>query len=208
MPKKKFYLPDHHPKGGDPADINNYRPISKYCAFAKMMDCLVYNKISIYVNKYIINIQHGFLPGRSTCTDLVVYIDDIMSSLNKGLSVYAVYTDLTRAFDTVNICFLLRKLEGIGINGMQLKWFASYLTDRKHTVKVKEILSELIFVLSGVGQGSHLVPILFLIFINDVHFVNKFSKFLLFADDKKIYKAIKSLSNVDELQSDINAFND
>ena len=69
------------------------------------MDCLVYNEISIYVNKYIINQQHGFLPGRSTCTNLVVYIDDIMSSLNKGISVHAVYTDLTRAFDTVKLAF-------------------------------------------------------------------------------------------------------
>ena len=34
------------PKAGDPADINNYRPISKYSVFAKIMDCLVCSNLS------------------------------------------------------------------------------------------------------------------------------------------------------------------
>ena len=50
----------------DLADINNYRPISKYSVFAKIMDCLVCSKLSAYLNKYIIDQQHGFLPGLST----------------------------------------------------------------------------------------------------------------------------------------------
>ena len=48
-------------KGWDPADINNYRPISKYCLFAKIINCLVYNKISSYLQgKFVIIQQHGY----------------------------------------------------------------------------------------------------------------------------------------------------
>ena len=46
--KLSFIIP--LPKGGDLADMNNYRPISKYSVFAKIMDCLVYSKLSAYLN--------------------------------------------------------------------------------------------------------------------------------------------------------------
>ena len=90
------------------------------------MDSLVYSKIYAYLNKYIIDQQHGVLPRLSTSTNLVVYIEDIMRPLNKDMSVHSIYTDLTRAFDTVNIDLLLRKLQGYGT-----KWFGSYLKGRK-----------------------------------------------------------------------------
>ena len=82
-------------------------------------------------------------------------------ALNKDMSVHSIYTDLTRLFDAVNIDLLRRKLEGCGINGSLLKWVCSYLNGRKQRVKIKEFISELIAVLSGAGQGTHLGPVLF-----------------------------------------------
>lgn len=58
---------------------------------------------------------------------------------------------------------------------------------------------------SGVPQGSHIGPILFLAFINDIKQVVKFSKFLLFADDLKIYVKINSPLDASKLQRDLNA---
>ena len=63
-----------------------------------------------------------------------------MRALNKDMSVNSIYTNLTRAFDTVNIYLLFRILKGYGMN-------------------------ELIAVLPGVGQGTHLGPVLFLIYM-------------------------------------------
>lgn len=56
--------------------------------------------------------------------------------------------------------------------------------------------------MSGVPQGSHLGPFLFSLFINDVNNYIK-GKFLLFADDVKIYKEISSEKNALELQEDL-----
>ena len=54
-------------------------------------------------------------------------------------------------------------------------------------------------------QDSHLGPILFLLFINDLSKVIKYSKTLLFADDLKIYSSISNLNDCFLLQLDINA---
>jgi hypothetical protein len=59
--------------------------------------------------------------------------------------------------------------------------------------------------LSAVPQGSTLGPLLFNFFINDISDKINHSKFLLFADDLKIYRNIKSAEDCKALQVDIDA---
>jgi hypothetical protein len=65
------------------------------------------------------------------------------------------YTDIRKAFDSVNISILLNKLEYNGISGPILKLFKSYLIDRKQQVKLGSSNSSIINVTSGVPQGGH-----------------------------------------------------
>ena len=89
--------------------------------------------------------------------------------------------------------------------GTLLGWFSSYLTNRRQQVKIGRFLSKEIKVVSGVPQGSHLAPILFLIFINDLIHWLRYSRGHLFADDLKICRIIKSLEDCMKLQEDLNA---
>jgi len=98
---------------------------------------------------------------------------------------------------------LLNKLKEYGIKGNILKWFESYLTSKKLYIKISNFLSREFEALSGVPQGSHLGPILFLLFINDIVSIFEGVHFLLFADDLKIYKIIRNLMDCVILQNNL-----
>ena len=58
-------------------------------------------------------------------------MENIYKSLGENKLVFGVYIALRKAFDTVNHDILLSKLQHYGVRGIALKWFQSYLSDRK-----------------------------------------------------------------------------
>lgn len=67
-------------------------------------------------------------------------------------------------------------------------------------LKISNLVSKVIKGISGVLQGSHYGLFLFLLFLNNVSRTIKYCNFLLFADDFKLFKSIKSSFNVGLLQ--------
>ena len=104
-------------------------------------------------------------------------------SWGKGRLVGLVLLDLQKAFDTVPHDVLLHKLNHYGVRGIANKWFESYLSDRKQTVSINGIISDVKSIKIGVPQGSVLGPLLFLIYINDLNNSIRFSTTRHFADD-------------------------
>lgn len=201
--KKSFVTPVF--KAGNRRDILNYRPISILSSIAKLFDSIMANKLTDKCIRFIISQQHGFVAGRSTLTNLILYSDYISNSLNERVQVDSIYLDFEKAFDSVNHDILIFKLFNFGIKGTILKWIASYLSNRELKVNLKGNLSGSFFANSGVPQGSHLGPLLFVLFINDVVCGVKTAEILIFADDIKIYFSIDSFYDQVRLQKDLDA---
>jgi len=106
----------------------------------------------------------------------------------------------------VNHDLLILKLKSYGFCNPLLSWFSSFLTNIIQNVKYENFISDNIDVTSGVPQGDHLSPLLFLIYINDLSNLIKYSKFLLLADDLKLFKEIRSYEDAVLLQNDVNSF--
>ena len=77
-------------------------------------------------------------------------------------------------------------MEHYGIRDVANRWFASYLSDRKQFVNLGGIESDKLTISCGVPQGSILGPILFIMYINDMHSAIKYSKVHHFADDTNL----------------------
>jgi hypothetical protein len=112
-----------------------------------------------------------------------------------------VFLDIKKAFDCVPHDLLIRKLEKLGIIGVELDWFRSYLDGRSQCVEINGKKSRPRKIKLSVMQGSILGPLLFLCFINDLCNVSDLLK-LLFADDTI---ALHSDQDLDNLVQHVNA---
>ena len=144
--------------------------------------------------------QFGFLRGRSAFQQLLVFYTDIQESVSACSQSDVIYLDFTKAFDSVPHNELLVKLRSLGICGQLWSWFRCYLTNRQQCVCIKGSRSPLALVISGVPQGSLLGPLLFLVYINDLPTE---AILLLFADDSKCARLIKSMADRQLLQEDL-----
>ena len=191
-------------KSGDRHFIRNYRPISLLCVVSKVLEKIVYNHLIEFVRKSVTPYQFGFLQGRSTLQQLLVFFNTVVNSADNSSQTDVVYLDFKKAFDSVAHNELLCKLWHFGITDSLWMWIHAYLSNRLQYVSVGQSVSDVLPVISGVPQGSILGPLLFLIFINDLPTFISSSKVLLFADDAKCLMPISSMSDCSSLQRDLN----
>jgi hypothetical protein len=115
------------------------------------------------LNKLLYKHQYGFQRGKST-DNLIQVTNFIGTALHEGKWCIGVFLDLKKAFDTVQHDILLRKFEKFGVTGTSLRWFASYLSNRKQCVGIDGIFSDFKDIVMSVCLGSSLGPILFYMF--------------------------------------------
>jgi len=155
------------------------------------------------MNGLINEAQHGFRPTRSCLTQLILYYDDILNEIESGAEVDSIYCDFEKCFDKVDFGVLLEKLKSKGIVGKALSWFKNFLTTRTFRVRVGHELSDVVEVISGFPQGTVTGPVLLLVMNSDLDKAIKNSKSGSFADDSKMYRAIKCDGDVKLLQEDL-----
>ena len=158
----------------------------------------MFNRLYCFLeaNKCIYNLQFGFRSKHSTNHALIEITEKIRNPLDKHELACGVFIDLQKAFDTVNHNILIDKLEHYGIRGVAKDWFKSYLTERTQFVSIEGFKSVTQHIKHGVPQGSVLGPLLFLIYINDLHKAIHYSKTYHFADDTHLLNISESAKQI------------
>ena len=186
---------------GDSESMENVRPINILSSISKEYESIVNTELTDFLlnNKILKSQQHGFTKNKSLETALSDFISEIVSSLDKKQSTIGLFIDFTKAFDCVNHVILLIKLERYGISGICLKWFESYLTNRRQKVQVNESKSDLANIDIGVPQGSIPGPTLFILFINDLaRYLEKFNSLQVsYADDTNFVIIDSTIENAE-----------
>ena len=155
-------------KNGDRADKSNYRLISVLPVISRLFEKLVSNQVYQHMegNGLFSSGQSAYF--QSTVTHVLKNTDGWYNGLVLGKLVGLVFSDLKKAFDTVDHEILCQKLVHYGVQQRELAWFRSYLCNRKQFCRVNGVNSKTEGIDVVVPKGSCLGPLLFLIHINDL----------------------------------------
>ena len=158
----------------------------------------MYNRVYNYLNdnNLLFRKQFGFRKGHSTDHALIKLIDSIYDSFNQNKYTLGVFIDLSKAFDTVDHNILIDKLNSCGIKNNSLKWFSSYLSNRKQFIQTGAIKTSSLDIICGVPQGSILGSLLFIIYVNDLCNVSKIFKPIIFEDLINLFFSHKSIKEI------------
>jgi ribonuclease HI len=194
----------------DRSDPTSYRPISLTSCICKITETIINKRLRYHLeaNNLITNDQSGFREGHSTIDQITRLQADIQRAFSKGLSVGAVFIDLTKAFDLVWHKGLFYKLKQYGITGNIYTFIQNFLHNRVIQVRVADTLSHSQNLELGVPQGSVISPTLFNIIFSELSNIIKKTnnQALKFADDAAITKSGSNPKHIEKsLQNGLDA---
>ena len=104
------------------------------------------------------NKQFGGISGTST-TDVLLEMVNKWYEANDNLDSYVrvVMLDFSKAFDLINHCLLIEKLQLYDLPEHIIRWVAAFLLDRNQRVKLESIIHNLVSPMEEYHKEPYLV---------------------------------------------------
>ena len=185
-------------------EMKNYRPVTNLQLLGKMIERVVGIRLDDHMdlNKLHSSKQYAYKSEHSAEMLMTKVTNDLLIACDRKTPTLVMFLDLSAAFDTVDQDKLLQILhDDIGVRGVALKWFDSFLRGRTQKVKIGDEYSaeeELPF---GVAQGSILGPKLFNIYTKPFPSQLKVISVTVegYADDNQLMKKFNLVFQVEVL---------
>lgn len=190
--------------GKDKLKESSYRPIALINVNLKIINNEVKQRLNLFIEQHELlpSLSYGFRAGYSAinCVNHITSI--ITEAKRQKQKVATIFLDLTKAFDSVDVNILLKKLDNIKTPNKIISWLELYLKNRKIIMQT----SQGDFTQNtnkGLPQGCPLSPTLFNIYTKDLHEITTDKVILVqFADDFSITIIGDSLEEI-EMTSNI-----
>ena len=191
--------------GLDPDAYKNFRPVNNLVFVSKITERVVGNRMDTHMDKNNLHepSQYAYKTFHNTETMMLNLTDEALRGFDDNMATIVIFLDLSAAFDTIDVNKLLHILEyELGISGVALQWFRSFLTGRTQRVKISGVYSEKLDIPFGAPQGSVLGPKLFNANVRSQPLAFKQCKFTSssFADDSNGRRAFAMTFQFDILK--------
>lgn len=160
------------PGRSDYGQLKSYRPVALLNTLGKVIEYIIAGWVSYAVEK------HNLLPKQHTggrrraSTEQAIHflLERIHTTWKiKPLNIASVlFLNVSGAFDHVSHQRLLHNLRKRAIDRDTVGWIESFLSNRKTTIWIGDIESDMCRVDMGIPQGSPLSPILYLFYNADL----------------------------------------
>ena len=165
----------------------SYRPISLLSVITKTLEKSLLPYITANTP-----MQHGYKTQHSTVTALHTLNNTVAKGFNQIAPpprTITVALDMSKAFDTINIHTLIRKLLQTNIPGTIIRFIANYIKGHKaYTIYINHTYRQRQFK-TGVQQGGVLSPTLFNIYTSDLPPPSAPVQYMAYTDDITITQA-------------------
>ena len=187
----------------------NYRPISLLSCIGKVIERIIANRVSTYLeeNKMLAATQSGFRRKHMTSEQLLRLSEECHTAFKKQQTTAALFLDAEAAFDRCwhnGIKYKLKK--NLNLPSRIIRLISSFLTDRSLVVLYEGCYSQTVNLKAGTPQGSPLSPLIYIIYVNDYpEEIQKLCSLSQFADDTALWTSAYTRSHsIRKLQRALN----
>ena len=185
-------------KKADPAQPQNYRPVSLAKTVLKLYTLLISNRLLDWSAKYkIVSDYQAAYKKKTGCAEHVFVLNVALqyNVMHRKRKVYGLFVDMSQAFDTVSHNRLWAKVNALGVSSKIIRTMTEIYKIAKARVRTNYDISETFPIEKGVLQGETISPILFTMYLEDlidrynssstmpIKVLNAAIHLLLYADD-------------------------